>query len=261
MNDFIRRIILLFHLSLYTLYSFLLSSNSLSQGYYLFNLLDQLKLVIPSSVFITMVTSFFISLVFSLQIVKEFLYLNANELIGSVIAISFIRELSPILTAIVLVGKVGSFFTSELGTMLITEQIDALLILGINPINYLILPRLISILITLPLLNLFSLLTSLVSSAFICFILYNINPNFFFKSVFYTSIFIDLIKSIFKTVIFAFFISLVSCVWGLTTKGGSKGVGLSTTSSVVTCLIFIFITNFLLSYFLFDSLISSFQIN
>nr|YP_010619023.1 hypothetical protein PNW47_pgp159 [Pterosiphonia complanata]WAX03036.1 hypothetical protein [Pterosiphonia complanata] len=224
------------------------------------NLLDQLILIGPNSLLITMVTSFFISLVISLQIVKEFLYLNATELVGSVLAISFIRELSPVLTSIIVIGKVGSFFTSEIATMSVTEQIDALFILGINPINYLLLPRIFAILLMLPILNLFSLFTSFMSSSFICFIIYSIDPIFFFQSLFYSFLYLDICKSLLKTIIFGIFIAIVSCVWGMTTRGGSKGVGLSTTSSVVTSLLFVFILNFFLSYFMFSSVVSSFEL-
>nr|QVQ56685.1 hypothetical protein [Erythrocystis saccata] len=129
--------------------------------------------------FINITTSFFISLVLSLQLVKEFLYLNAGHLVSSILAISFIRELSPVLTSIIIICKVGSLFTSEIGTMVITEQIDALFILGINPICYLIYPRVLALILMFPILNLFSLFTSFFSSAFICFFLYNIDPHFF----------------------------------------------------------------------------------
>nr|YP_009392617.1 hypothetical protein [Bostrychia tenella]ARW61179.1 hypothetical protein [Bostrychia tenella] len=226
----------------------------------LFNLFEQMKIVGPSSLFITMVTSFFISLVFSLQVVKEFLYLHAVDLVGSMLALSFIREFSPVITSVILIGKVGSYFTSELATMVVTEQIDALYILGIDPITYLIIPRIIAVIFMLPLLNLFSIMTSLISSSFICFILYNVYPQFFFISAFSSFSVIDLAKSSFKTVLFGFFISLISCVWGITTTNGAKGVGLSTTSSVVTSLLCTFILNFVLSYYLFDNIESLFQI-
>nr|YP_009396746.1 hypothetical protein [Ophidocladus simpliciusculus]ARW65932.1 hypothetical protein [Ophidocladus simpliciusculus] len=224
------------------------------------NFFDQLYLVGVSSLSITMITAFFISLVFSFQIIKEFLYLNAVDLIGSILSMSFIRELSPVLTAVIFIGKVGAFFTSELATMSVTEQIDALFILGINPIKHLIAPRVLSVILMLPLLNLFFILTSLISSCFFCFLLYSINPIFFFRSVLYDSFYFDLSKSLFKTIIFALSISLISCIWGITTSGGAQGVGLSTTASVVISLISIFVVNFFLSYFMFNSSISSFQV-
>nr|YP_010619603.1 hypothetical protein PN023_pgp161 [Tayloriella tenebrosa]WAX03616.1 hypothetical protein [Tayloriella tenebrosa] len=223
-------------------------------------LLDQLILIGPNSLLITMVTSFFISLVLSLQLVKEFLYLNATEFVGSILAISFIRELSPMLTSIIVIGKVGSFVTSEIATMSVTEQIDALFILGINPVNYLLLPRICAIFLMLPILNLFSLFTSFMSSSFICSIIYSIDPIFFFQSLLYNFLYLDICKSLLKTLIFGLFIAIISCVWGITTTGGSKGVGLSTTSSVVTSLLFVFILNFLLSYLMFNNLVSSFEL-
>nr|YP_010951896.1 Probable ABC transporter permease protein Ycf63 [Laurencia obtusa]WMP12835.1 Probable ABC transporter permease protein Ycf63 [Laurencia obtusa] len=225
----------------------------------LMDIIDYTNIVSPQSLFITIITSFFISLVFSLQIAKEFMYLDAVQLVGTVFAVSFIRELSPVLTSIVIVGKVCSSFTSELATMVSTEQLDALFVLGINPINYLILPRIISMIIGLPMLNFISIITSVLSGVFICCIFYSINPSIFLSAVFYNSLMFDLFKSVVKTVVFAFFIGLISCVWGITSLGGSRAVGLSTTSSVVNCLLIIFILNFILSYLLFDNLMSSFQ--
>nr|YP_009398614.1 hypothetical protein [Kuetzingia canaliculata]ARW67800.1 hypothetical protein [Kuetzingia canaliculata] len=253
MNQFFHRLLLLKKVFFY------LFRISIFTDLQIIDLFDYLYIVGPSSLFLTMITSFFISLVFSLQIVKEFLYLNAINLIGSIFAISFIREFSPVLTSIIIVGKVGSFFTSELATMTVTEQIDALFILGIDPISYLIVPRMVALVCILPLLNMFALFTGLMSSSFICFLIYNINSQIFFNSVFYKVFLVDLLKSFFKTIIFALIISLISCVWGLTTRGGSKDVGLSTTSSVVTCLIFILILDFILSYYMFDNLASTFQ--
>nr|YP_009398838.1 hypothetical protein [Cliftonaea pectinata]ARW68042.1 hypothetical protein [Cliftonaea pectinata] len=222
--------------------------------------IEQLKTVGPESIFIIAITSFFISLVFTLQIVKEFLYLNAADLIGSILSLSFIHELSPVLTSIVIIGKIGSYFTSELATMVLTEQIDALYMLGINPIDYLIIPRILSVVLILPLLNLFSILTSVMSSSFTCFILYNIHPQVFFISVYTSFSFIDIFKSSLKIMIFGFCISIISCVFGVTTRGGSKGVGLSTTSSVVVSLLFVFVLDFLLSYLMFNDKVNLIKI-
>lgn len=216
-------------------------------------LLEQILIMGPSSVSITIVIAFFIGLVFSLQIIKEFLYLNATNLLGCILSISFLRELSPILTSVVIIGRIGSYLTAELATMQITEQVEILYTLGVDPINYLIFPRIISLIIILPLLNAISFITSLLSSSFICFILYNVNPLLFFSSVISGLFFVDIVKSCIKTIIFAFFISIISCVCGLITNSGSKGVGLSTTVSVVISLLVIFILNFILSYYMFDS--------
>lgn len=238
---------------------FFYSFSGLNLDWDMIDVFYYISIVIPRSLFITIVTSFFISLVFSLQIVKEFLYLHAIQLVGTVFSVSFIRELSPVLTSIIIVGKVCSSFTSELATIVATEQLDALFILGINPIKYLVIPRIISMVLGLPILNLISVITSFLSGSFICFVLYNVHPNIFLNAAFYDDLLVDILKSSIKTLVFAFFISIISCVWGITNIGGSRSVGASTTSSVVTCLLIVFILNFILSYILFDNLLSSFQ--
>nr|YP_010197726.1 hypothetical protein LK367_pgp173 [Gracilaria isabellana]UAD86142.1 hypothetical protein [Gracilaria isabellana] len=221
------------------------------------NILEQMKIVGPDSLSIVIITAFFIGMVFTIQIVKEFLYINAISLVGSILTISFIRELSPVLTSVIIVGRIGSYFTSELATMSITEQLNALYILEANPLSYLVFPRVIACLLMLPCLNIISFITSLFSSSFVCFTIYNIHPQIFFLSSLSSLVIQDIFKSLFKTLIFGFLISLISCFWGLTANGGAKGVGQSTTLSVVTSLLSIFIFDFLLSYIMFNKIGSS----
>ncbi|KAI0556322.1 ycf63 (chloroplast) [Gracilaria domingensis] len=221
------------------------------------NILEQMKIVGPDSLSIVVVTAFFIGMVFTIQIVKEFLYINAISLVGSILTISFIRELSPVLTSVIIVGRIGSYFTSELATMSITQQLNALYMLEANPLTYLVFPRVIACLLMLPCLNMISFITTLFSSSFICFTIYNIHPQIFFLSSLSSLVAQDIFKSLFKTLIFGFLISLISCFWGLTAHGGAKGVGQSTTLSVVTSLLSIFIFDFLLSYIMFDRIGSS----
>nr|YP_010196088.1 hypothetical protein LK014_pgp175 [Gracilaria caudata]UAD83485.1 hypothetical protein [Gracilaria caudata] len=222
-----------------------------------FNILEQMRIVGPDSLNIVLITAFFIGMVFTIQIVKEFLYINAISLVGSILTISFIRELSPVLTSVIIVGRVASYFTAELATMSVTEQLNALYMLEANPLTYLVFPRVIACILMLPCLNIFSFITSLFSSSFICFTIYNIHPQIFFVSSLSSLLIQDIFKSLFKTFIFGFLISLVSCFWGLTATGGAKGVGQSTTLSVVTSLLSVFIFDFLLSYIMFNKLGSS----
>nr|YP_010196501.1 hypothetical protein LK223_pgp172 [Gracilaria cervicornis]UAD83898.1 hypothetical protein [Gracilaria cervicornis] len=221
------------------------------------NVLEQMKIVGPDSLSIVIIAAFFIGMVFTIQIVKEFLYINAVSLVGSILTISFIRELSPVLTSVIIVGRIGAYFTSELATMSITEQLNALYMLEANPFSYLVLPRIIACLFMLPCLNIISFITSLFSSSFVCFTIYNIHPQMFFLSSLSSLVVGDILKSLFKTLIFSFLISLISCFWGLTAYGGAKGVGKSTTLSVVTSLLSIFIFDFLLSYIMFNKTGSS----
>lgn len=223
----------------------------------LYNTLELMTIVGPGSLTICLITAFFIGMVFTLQIVKEFLYLDAVSLIGAVLTIAFIRELSPVLTSVIIIGRIGSSFTAELATMRVTEQIDALYLLNTDPVFYLVFPRVIACMLMTPLLNFISFATSLASSSLICFTAYNINPAIFFASSLSSLSMIDIFKSLFKTLIFGLIIAVISCAWGLTANGGAKGVGKSTTSSVVVCLLAIFIFDFILSYLMFSKLESA----
>lgn len=245
-----------------TLYKLMKCFFSFSYWKYLeFNIvLEQIKIVSLDSLAVVIITAYFIGLIFSLQIVKEFLYLNAIHVIGSILTLAFLRELSPVLTAIIFIGRIGSYFTAELATMKITEQIDALYILGINPLIYLIYPRVIACVISLPILNIFFFVTSLASSSFISFVFYSVEPSVFFFSSFSVLSILDIFKSLIKAIIFGFFISCISCIWGINTKGGSKDVGKSTTSAIVTTLLITFILDFILSYYMFDNINHSFNI-
>nr|YP_063708.1 conserved hypothetical plastid protein [Gracilaria tenuistipitata var. liui]AAT79783.1 conserved hypothetical plastid protein [Gracilaria tenuistipitata var. liui] len=222
-----------------------------------FSVLEQIKIVGPDSLNIVIITAFFLGMVFTIQIVKEFLYINAAALIGSVLTIAFIRELSPVLTSVIIVGRIASYFTAELATMSVTEQLNALYLLETNPLKYLVLPRVIACILMLPCLNIFSFITSLFSSSFICFTVYSIHPEIFFVSSFSSLIVQDIFKSLLKTIVFGFLIASISCFWGLKATGGAKGVGKSTTLSVVTSLLAVFIFDFLLSYIMFSKLGSS----
>lgn len=224
---------------------------------YILNILNQMKIVGLDSLGIVVITSFFTGIVFTIQFTKEFLYINASNLIGAVLTLTFMRELSPVLTSIVIVGRIGSYFTAELAIMAITQQLDALYLLEINPMRYLVLSRIIASATMLPVLNCFSFATSVFTSSFICFTLYNVYPNIFFASSFSSLLIADFIKSSSKAFIFGFLISSISCKYGLTTRGGSKAVGQSITSSVVMSLLAIFIFDFLLSYAMFSKMESS----
>nr|YP_010865340.1 hypothetical protein QQR83_pgp034 [Campylaephora boydenii]WGT74095.1 hypothetical protein [Campylaephora boydenii] len=223
-------------------------------------LILQMQFIGNHSLGIVLLTAFFVGMVFSFQIIKELLYLNATNFIGSILAISFIRELSPILTSIIIIGRIGSSFTSELASMYITEQIDALYILGVNPVIYLILPRVYACFFMLPILNILSFATSLSSSAYLCFILYNIDSRLFFSSVLLTLSYADFLKSCLKSCIFAIVISIISCTWGLSKITNTRGVGIVTTSSVVFSLIIVLSLDFILSYLMFNSVQGTFQL-
>ena len=200
---------------------------------------------------ISVVTAGFIGMVFTLQIAKEFLYLNASNFIGAILSLAFIRELSPVFIGIIASSKIGSSFTAELATMKSTEQIDALYLLKTDPFVYLVLPRMLALSLVLPLLNILFMFTSLSSGLAVSFILYDIHPWIFLNSSIAALSFLDFIKSSFKSIFFALVLSVNSCAWGLTANGGSKTVGRFTTLSSAMSLLLIFIFDFILTWMLF----------
>nr|YP_009297800.1 hypothetical protein Kuma_100 [Kumanoa americana]AOM67534.1 hypothetical protein Kuma_100 [Kumanoa americana] len=214
-------------------------------------LLNQFSYIFFDSLSVVILTACFISMVFTFQVGKELVSLNTTHMLGAILTTTFIRELCPVLTAVIVTAKVGSAFTAEIASMQVTEQINILLILKIDPIYYLVIPRLYVCVLLLPLFNIFSIITSICISIFLSSVLYKLAPSLFIYSLNGTTLSINLIYSLIKTLIFGFVIALISCSWGLSTKGGARNVGLSTTSSVVTILLFIFSLDCFLSYIMF----------
>lgn len=216
------------------------------------NTLDQMISVGPESLVIALITASFVGMVFTIQVAREFIYFGATTAVGGVLAISLTRELAPVLTAVVLAGRVGSAFAAEIGTMRVTEQIDALYILKTDPIDYLVSPRVIACCLMLPVLTILSLITGMVGGLLIADSLYSIPPSVFLNSVQNFLKVWDLFSCVIKAVAFGALIAVIGCSWGLTTTGGAKGVGQSTTTAVVTSLMAIFIANFFLSWVMFQ---------
>ena len=216
------------------------------------NTIDQMAVVGPASLLIALVTAAFVGMVFTIQVAREFINLGAGTAVGGVLAISLSRELAPVLTAVVLAGRVGSAFAAEIGTMKVTEQIDALYMLRTDPIDYLVIPRVIACCLMLPILTVFSFLTGMAGGMLVAEGLYGISPTIFINSAKNFLSVWDLCSAPIKGVVFGALIAVIGASWGLTTTGGAKGVGQSTTTAVVTSLLAIFISNFFLSWLMFQ---------
>ncbi len=216
------------------------------------NTLEQMAAVGPDSLFIALVTAVFVGAVFTIQVAREFIYFGAGNAVGGVLAVALTRELSPVLTAVVLAGRVGSAFAAEIGTMRVTEQIDALLMLKTDPIDYLVIPRVLACCIMLPILTLLSLVTGMAGGLFIATNLYNLPDSQFLESARNFLGIWDIGSAMIKALCFGLLVAVIGCNWGLTTTGGAKGVGQSTTTAVVTALLAIFISNFFLSWLMFQ---------
>jgi phospholipid/cholesterol/gamma-HCH transport system permease protein len=216
------------------------------------NTLEQLAMVGPDSLFIALLTAIFVGAVFTIQVAREFINFGAGNLVGGVLAVALTRELTPVLTAVILAGRVGSAFAAEIGTMKVTEQIDALLMLKTDPIDYLVIPRLLACLIMLPILTLLSLITGMSGGMLIATRIYNLSDTVFLDSARDFLDISDIGSAMIKACCFGMLIAIIGCSWGLTTTGGAKGVGQSTTTAVVTALLVIFVSNFFLSWVMFQ---------
>lgn len=211
------------------------------------NTLQQLERVGPKSLGVCLLTSAFVGMAFTIQFVREFTRLGLNRSVGGVLALAFSRELSPVVTSVVVAGRIGSAFAAELGTMQVSEQTDTLRVLGSDPVDYLVTPRVISTCVALPLLTLICFTVSMASSALLAEGVYGVSINIIMDSAHRALRSWDLISAMIKSQVFGAIISVVSCAWGVTTLGGAKGVGESTTSAVVLSLVGIFIADFVLS--------------
>ncbi len=216
------------------------------------NTMEQMASVGPDSLIIALVTASFVGMVFTIQVAREFIYFGAGTAVGGVLGLALTRELAPVLTAVVLAGRVGSAFAAEIGTMRVTEQIDALYILKTDPIDYLVIPRVLACCIMLPILTILSLIMGMAGGLLIATSLYNIPQSVFLDSARNFLGLWDLVSAALKAMVFGGLIAVIGCSWGLTTTGGAKGVGQSTTAAVVISLLAIFISNFFLSWLMFQ---------
>ena len=169
--------------------------------------------------------------------------------IPKIVALSILREMGPVFTSLLVAGRISSGIASEVASMKVTQQIDAIRALGTSPIKRIVIPRLVACLIALPLLTLFADYIGLFGAMAVSAKELGINPEYFISKAVETLRVYDLLTGMAKTVVFAFFIAITACWKGLNTEGGTEGVGATTTWTVVTTSIFIMISDFFLTKF------------
>ncbi len=218
------------------------------------NTLEQMAIVGPESMLVALLTATFVGMVFTIQVAREFLNFGLGSAVGGVLALALTRELGPVLTAVILTGRVCSAFAAEIGTMRVTEQIDALQMLSTDPVDYLVIPRLIACCVMLPVLTVFCLIAGIAGGMGIASLMYGIPAGAFLDSVQSFVALWDLWSAMLKAMVFGAIIAVIGSSWGLTTTGGAKGVGQSTTAAVVTTLLLIFISNFIMSWLMFQGM-------
>lgn len=214
-------------------------------------IMQQAAILGVNSTMIVLITTAFTGAVISLQLAHLAVRYGAGRFVGGGVAIAMARELGPMLTAIVVAGRAGSAITAELGSMKVTEQIDALEAMATSPTKYLVVPRIVACALMIPMLCMFSMVAGTVGGGVVAKYIANIDYTTYFDSIPDMVQSKDLVKGMFKAFIFALEIAIISCYQGLKTSGGAAGVGKATTGSVVYSMLIIFITNFFLSAILF----------
>jgi phospholipid/cholesterol/gamma-HCH transport system permease protein len=199
------------------------------------------------SVGIASVTAVFIGMVMAVQFAFGLQKFGGMEYTGRVVGLSFARELAPTLTAVIVGGRIGSGMTAEVGSMAVTEQIDAIYALGADPIKKLVVPRLIASILVMPILAIFSLVLGFSGAMIVTSSQFNVSAGFFLKTALDTLQMSDFLSGVLKCPVFGGIIALVGCYFGLITTGGTEGVGKSTTRSVVVISITILIADFFLT--------------
>lgn len=213
--------------------------------------LRQMALLGADSLPIVLMTILCTGMVFSVQTAKEFVRFGAASSVGGIVAIAMARELVPVLTGVVVAGRIGAAIAAEIGTMKVTEQIDALKVMAANPVSYLVVPRFLAIVLMMPVLIIFANLIGNIGGWLVAHYYAGISTFTYENSIKTFAEVYDMVGGMIKGSVFGAIIAIVGCYKGLTAPNGAEGVGLATTKSVVLSIILIFITNYFLSIILY----------
>jgi phospholipid/cholesterol/gamma-HCH transport system permease protein len=217
------------------------------------NLLRQMEVVGVNSTFVVLLTGLFTGMVLALQSYNGFARFGAESLVGTVVALSVLRELGPVLSGLMVTARAGSLMAAELGTMRVTEQIDALYTMAVNPVHYLIVPRVTASVVMVPMLVVLSDFIGIVGGYLVGVKLLGINSTLYInKTVQFVAV-DDMVNGLIKSAVFGFILSVVSCNFGFNARGGAAGVGKATTEAVVYSSVLILVFDYILTSLLFGS--------
>ena len=213
------------------------------QRWKLSQVFEQMVLIGVRALPMAMLTSFSIGLTLAMQSANELRKLGAESFVPNLVTVSLLRELGPLIVAVIVIGRSGSSITAELGTMKVSEEIEALEVMAINPIRFLIVPRVLAMLVMLPALTVFGDWLGMAGGWSICrFALDFTTTNYVLRSVESADLW-DLATGLIKSVVFSWLIATIACHRGLTVEGGAEGVGQATTDSVVWSLLIVLLAN------------------
>lgn len=207
--------------------------------------LNQMVRIGVDSLPVTAMTSFFTGMVLALQTGASMKRLfNEPLFVGSIVSFSIVMELGPVMTSLVVAGRAGAAIAAELGTMKVTEQVDALYTLGTGPVRYLVIPRLIAFICVLPILAVISDFTGILGGYLVASIKYRIATNTFWHDIIDNMEVRHFMHGFLKTYVFAAVVALISCYRGLATRGGAEGVGRATTAAVVLSMVSVLVMDY-----------------
>ena len=210
-------------------------------------ILQEIESIGIRSLTVVNVIALFTGMVLALQTAYALSRFGAKGFIGVVVAISLVREIGPVFTGIMVAGRVGSGIAAEIGSMKVTEQIDAIRVMGANPVKKLVVPKLIAAVVALPLLTVVADILGILGGLFISIMELQVNSYYYFTTILDTIALQDVASGIGKTFFFGLIIAVVGCYQGMTTSGGTVGVGRSTTATVVVTSILILVSDFFLT--------------
>jgi len=211
----------------------------------------QMEFVGVKSIFVVVLTGTFTGMVMALQGYYGFRMFSAESLVGSTVALGMTRELGPVLTALMVTARAGSAMAAELGTMRVTEQIDALYVMAANPVKHLIVPRIVASVLMLPLLTVVSDFMGIIGGYFVGVPILGINEGSFIKNITKYVDLGDIYNGLTKAAVFGLILSLVGCYKGFNARGGAEGVGKATTEAVVLASISILVSDYFLTAIMF----------
>jgi len=215
------------------------------------NIFKQMEFVGVKSIFVVVLTGTFTGMVMALQGYHGFRMFSAESLVGGTVALGMTRELGPVLTSLMVTARAGSAMAAELGTMRVTEQIDALYVMAANPVKHLIVPRVIAGVLMVPMLTVVSDFVGILGGYFVGVHILGINSGIFIKNITRLVDLDDIYNGLVKAACFGLILSLIGCYKGFNTRGGAEGVGRATTEAVVLASITILISDYFLTAIMF----------
>lgn len=229
-------------------------ANLVRKPLYIADMLQQADLIGVGSLPIVVLIGFFTGAVLAVQSANTLQRFGSITLIGQLVSLSMVRELGPVLTGILVAGRNASGMASELGSMVVTEQIDAMRALGTDPMKKLVTPRVVSTTFMLFFLTILSDLVGLAGGLMVSKILLNLDARQYWNNAWQSLVFEDVFMGLVKPVLFGFIIATIGCFYGMTARGGTQGVGRATTQAVVAASVLIIVVNFFVTQFLMNVL-------